>query len=762
MNFWRNSLRSRLTLYFVLFFIFPVTIVGGFAYQQGRQALLASTISRLETAAVLKESEINSWIGDNQRTVRLLAQSPVVEALATPLLTLNQSDPSFQAARQSLGAYLTGVLAETPDVLELALLNNVGGKVVLSTTGLHEGNFHVTDTFFTRGRDDTYIQNAYYSTPLGQTTITIATPVRSTDGQKLGVLVAHLDLDRLNQIILERTGLGATGETYLVDSLNVFVSQARSEQGEFARGVHTQGIDRALAGQNDSGLYPNYRDTPVIGVYRWLADREMALLVEIEQGEAFSPVARLGLVIFSISLAIIVLASLVAYLVGRQISGPIQTVAQVAAGVAAGDLDRRVPVTTADEIGDLARTFNQMTTQLKALYSSLEQQVAARTRRLEIVASLGERLGAILDLNQLLAEVVNQVKENFDYYHAHIYLLEPSRRLLTVAAGTGEAGAAMEARKHSISLDAPTSLVARAARTGQVVTADNVREAEDWLPNPLLPDTRSEMAVPIRLKGEMLGVLDVQQDQIAGLDEGDAGLLRSLASRIAVAIENARLFKQVEAELNEARALQERYLHQAWDRARVAQKGRGLARFSAEGLPPLNERLIRAAGQKAAQQTGPGVVTLNGNLPADGAASQPPEPEIIPAETPSPPGRHAFVAPITISNTVIGNMQLHGVDPDKVWADSELAVINAVIDQVAQVAENLRLFEETQERAGREKLITGIGDKMRRAPNMETLLKTTVAELAQALGPARTFVRLDCLDPQSQLQPAAPPAEEER
>ena len=99
---------------------------------------------------------------------------------------------------------------------------------------------------------------------------------------------------------------------------------------------------------------------------------------------------------------------------------------------------------------------------------------------------------------------------------------------LVVAAGTGEAGAEMKAKGHSIRLDARTSLVARAARSGEIVRVDDVREAEDWLPNPLLPHTCSEMAVPIILEGGVVGVLDVQEDKIVGLDEGDANLLRSL------------------------------------------------------------------------------------------------------------------------------------------------------------------------------------------------------------------------------------------
>ena len=194
----------------------------------------------------------------------------------------------------------------------------------------------------------------------------------------------------------------------------------------------------------------------------------------------------------------------------------------------------------------------QETTQLQ----QLTQQLERHTTQLSVISRISYQLSTILDLDVLLAEVVNQIKDNFTYYYAHIYLLDKKNEKLVVAAGIGAAGDEMKAQKHSIALDASTSLVARAARTGKIVRVDNVREAEDWLPNPLLPDTCSEMAVPILLEGEVVGVLDVQEDEVAALAESDANLLRSLAIQVAVAIRNVRNFETVEAALAESRIAQ--------------------------------------------------------------------------------------------------------------------------------------------------------------------------------------------------------------
>ena len=168
--------------------------------------------------------------------------------------------------------------------------------------------------------------------------------------------------------------------------------------------------------------------------------------------------------------------------------------------------------------------------------------------QLETVSQVGQRATSVLDLEELLSVVVNQIKDNFGYYHAHIYLLDEEKQNLMMVEGTGEVGAKLKAKGHHIPLDTKVSLVARTANTGEIVWIDNVREAPDWLPNELLPDTYAEMAIPIIYEDKVLGVLDVQENQIAAFDEGDASLMRSLAHHVAVALTNAHLFgKQAKA-----------------------------------------------------------------------------------------------------------------------------------------------------------------------------------------------------------------------
>lgn len=176
-----------------------------------------------------------------------------------------------------------------------------------------------------------------------------------------------------------------------------------------------------------------------------------------------------------------------------------------------------------------------------------ETALAKRATELETVTRVSLAVSTILDSKELLQTVVDLTKSSFDLYHVHIYLLNEMGDRLDLAAGAGEIGRQMVIEGWNIPLGQEPSLVARATRTRQGVVASNVHQEPDWLPNPFLPNTHAEIAVPILLGAEeqMLGVLDVQQDKVNSLTETDAHVLRSLANQVAVALANARLFEQI-------------------------------------------------------------------------------------------------------------------------------------------------------------------------------------------------------------------------
>lgn len=245
----------------------------------------------------------------------------------------------------------------------------------------------------------------------------------------------------------------------------------------------------------------------------------------------------------------ILLAAGGGFLLTRSLIGPVRRLTAAAESFAQGNFD--VPIAPVPgELGRLGEALQATAMTLQEQYSGLEHRLAERARALETSIEVGRQLATIHDAEALVAAVVQHVQAAFGYYHVHIYLLDEKREKLILAGGSGDAGRTMLAQGHSLKIG--QGLVGLAARRGEPVLAPDTHAHSDWLPNPLLPQTSAEIAMPIRYGDKLLGVLDVQHDAPGGLGEDDVALLEAVAGQVAVALQNARLLQEAEERSRQA------------------------------------------------------------------------------------------------------------------------------------------------------------------------------------------------------------------
>ncbi len=302
----QSNFTAQIARSFFLLSMLTVSMVGTVAYVRGRSALKEAAFSRLTMTATLKEKEISRWLVSCEEDFLIIADFPTVRQDMQMLLDSEPGSSSYEAAYARLSGYFAEVSKKKPKFTEISIQNRAN-EIVLSTNPVLEGTYEISTNLTeveTVVPGETFAPIFYVSPETGKPAITYATKIYDASGDRQGMILANLNLKRIDDIISERTGLDNTDETYLVGSLaskTAFISREDNKLN-LPQGPHSKGIDTALKGENGSGLYNNYLGQRVLGVYSWLADQDIALLAEISEAEAFAPARQLATTIMLVGL----------------------------------------------------------------------------------------------------------------------------------------------------------------------------------------------------------------------------------------------------------------------------------------------------------------------------------------------------------------------------------------------------------------------------------------------------------------------------
>jgi len=368
------------------------------------------------------------------------------------------------------------------------------------------------------------------------------------------------------------------------------------------------------------------------------------------------------------------------------------------------------------ELEDMTANLEQRVDDRTAQLEDVNQQLSERASRLQAITQLSEAIAQLQDLNELFPSTTRLISESFGFYHVGIFLIDSDREYAILQAANSEGGQIMLARGHRLRLG--TGVVGYAAQSGQPRIALDVGADAIYFDNPDLPNTRSEVALPLKTQGETIGVLDVQSTVPGAFSNDDLQVLTALANQVSIALENARLLTEARASLTQVQEVYNEFTRAEWSRASTLAQQPGF-RYHAGRIEMLENELRTPEVVRAVES-------------ANVATNQANE---------SKEKRGVVAVPVILRGEVIGILHVEANDPSREWHNDEISLVQAVAERAAFAMENARLFQDARRRAAKEQLISEASAKIGSAFNLENILQTTAEELERVLGGSEVLIQ---------------------
>ena len=408
------------------------------------------------------------------------------------------------------------------------------------------------------------------------------------------------------------------------------------------------------------------------------------LYAEVSPLEIFSNL-QVQSILFS--MLALLLGAILSYYASRAVSNPIRELIETFDKIEQGDLSQRAPITATDELGIVTMHFNRMVSRLDELQNTLEQQVVERTKQLSATNEVGRVASSSLDPDELLAKVILLVPERFGYYYAAIYLLDPSEKWAELKEATGEAGKLLRQNRHRLEV-AGRSMVGTAIREKTARIAQIASEEKQRYENPILPYTRSEIALPLIVGDRVLGALNVQSTKESDFGPQVIETMQNMAGQVAIALENARLFQEAQHNIREMRTIQQQYLLEGW------------SGFTAQKEDELEYQVGDEPDEKSKK----------------------------------------IEVSISLRDQVLGQIRFESTED---WTPEQESLANAVATQAAIALENARLISESRQIAVYERMLAEINSKIWSSATIDGVLQTAVKELGRRLSASQATIELN-------------------